>query len=196
MKRSTRALACTSLVAVLAVLVASAGCGGKQSMASKSAAAYAEAKKKGLPISGGEHEGHAATTADGEGHAAMEAMDHAAMEGVDHSKMAGMNHSKMPGIDHSKMAGMDHSKMPEMDHSKMAGMDHSKMTGMDHANMPGMQHGASSASVAVVTEAPRSSSEVARIVPGETLRSDPFDTPAPIAVAEAAKAAGHKKDQE
>jgi hypothetical protein len=54
-----------------------------------------------------------------------------------------------------------------------------------------MQHGAApSGSVSVVTGAPLSSDQIARVQPVATLRSDDFDSPAPIAVAEAAKAAG------
>lgn len=45
-------------VASLSVLLA-VGCGGKQSVASKSAAAYQEALEKGMPIGEGGHGGHA-----------------------------------------------------------------------------------------------------------------------------------------
>lgn len=165
MKHYFRTLACgAALLAAIGV----GACGGKQTMASKSAAAYDEAKKKGIPIEAGEHGGHS-TEAGAEPAAvdATTATDHATMPGMDHGTMAGMDHSKMPGMqhgrsgsgahdmaamDHSAMAGMDHSKMPGMQHGAsgadahdMAGMNHSAMAGMDHSKMPGMQHSGSMA---------------------------------------------------
>src|SRR6266566_3924508 len=107
-------------ILILSLLLISA-CGGKNSMASKSATAYREAVAKGIPVSEGGHGGHQAA--------------------ADHSQMPGMDQSTMTGMEHSKMPGMDHSKMAEMDHSKTAGMNHSKMAGMDHSSMGGMQHG-------------------------------------------------------
>lgn len=121
-------------LAVGLVLVAS--CGGKQTVASKSAEAFREAQKKGIAVGGEAHGGHAA----GEEHATMTGMDHSTMTGTDHSTMTGMDHSKMAGMDHSTMPGMDHSKMPGMDHSRMSGMDHTKMAGADHSKMTGMDH--------------------------------------------------------
>lgn len=172
----------------LAVLLAA--CGGKETMASKSAAAYREAQAKGTPAAGGhEHGGHAV-----ESPAAPSTMTD--MSGMDHATMTGMDHATTTGTDHSKMSTTDHSKMTAADHSKMAGMDHSKaqsgnMAGMDHSGaMPGMHPGAAASPVAVVTAAPRSSAEMARVEPGATLRPDAFDAPSPIAVAEAAKAVG------
>src|SRR6266566_3148666 len=105
-------------ILILSLLLISA-CGGKNSMASKSATAYREAVAKGIPVTEGAHGGHQA------------AADHSQMAGMDQSKMAGMDHSKMAGMDQSKMAGMEHSKMAGMEHSKMAGMEHSKMAGME-----------------------------------------------------------------
>jgi hypothetical protein len=148
MKDHIRTLACgTALLAAIGVVA----CGGKQTMASKSAAAYDEARKKGIPIEAGEHGGH---TAEPEG-AATTSAETAPMPGMDHSAMAGMDHSKMPGMQHGasgsaghEMAGMDHSKMPGMKRDTagsgahdMASMDQSAMAGMDHSKMPGMQHG-------------------------------------------------------
>jgi uncharacterized protein involved in copper resistance len=191
---------CVSLLASAITLTA---CGGKETMASKSAVAYRQAQANGTPVTGGhEHGGHAAaSTADTPAtigmsdmdHATMTGMDHSTMTGTDHSTMAGMDHSKTTAADHSGMAGMDHSKMTAADHSGMAGMDHSTaadhsgMTGMDHS---AMQHGAPSAPAAVVTSAPRSSAEMARIDPAATLRPDAFDAPAGASVAEAEKAVG------
>lgn len=236
MKHHMRTFACgAALLAAIAVIA----CGGKQTMASKSAAAYDEAKKQGIPIASGEHGGHSAEAgtvppgsdaATGTDHAPMAGMDHGAMAGMDqskmtamdHSAMAGMNHAKMAdmthpssaagshdmaGMDHSSMAGMDHSKMPgmqhgapgaaahdmaAMDHSVMPGMTHGSMTGMQQggsmAGMPGMQHGAPTAEPIVIAP-PTSNAAIAQTQPAATLRADEFDTPAPAAVEEAAKAA-------
>jgi hypothetical protein len=152
MKYHIRTLACgAALLAAIAVVA----CGGKQTMASKSAAAYDEAKKKGIPIEAGEHGGHSAEPVV----AATSSAQTAAMPGMDHSTMARMDHSMMPGMQHvasgsggHEMAGMDHSAMAGMDHSKMPGMQHGTsgsgahgMAGMDHSKMPSMQHGTSGA---------------------------------------------------
>jgi hypothetical protein len=157
---------------LLATVLASAlvaGCGGKQSVASKSAEAYREAVARGIPVGTGEHGGHANDHAAassgmaGMAHAAMPGMEHMTTSGGAHdmSKMPGMQHgstagmASMPGMQHGSMSSMDQSKMqhgsmagmnnmPGMAHGSMAGMDHSttqhgSMAGMN--NMPGMQHG-------------------------------------------------------
>jgi uncharacterized protein involved in copper resistance len=150
MKHYKRTLACGAALLAAIVMIA---CGGKQTMASKSAAAYDEAKKKGIPIASGEHGGHS-NNAEAEQTAGTSttAGEHAAMPGMDHGAMAGADHSKMSGMDHSAMAGMDHAKMPGMQHGApgsgargMAGMNHSTMAGTDHSKMPGMQHGSAAA---------------------------------------------------
>jgi hypothetical protein len=214
MKHYFRTLACgAALLAAIGV----GACGGKQTMASKSAAAYDEAKKKGIPIEAGEHSGHSA-----EAGAETTATDHAAMPGMDHGAMAGMDHSKMPDLqhgtsssgahdmaamDHSAMAGMDHSKMPGMQHGAsggaahdMAGMNHSVTPGMAHGSMTGMQHGGSMAGMSgmqhgsataapIVIAPPTSNAAIAQTQPAATLRADEFDAPAPTAIEEAAKGA-------
>src|SRR5260221_6073565 len=144
MKHHIRTLACdAALLAAMAVVA----CGGKQTMASKSAAAFDEAKKKGIPIEAGEHGGHSAEPAGAATieteTAEMPGMDHDAMPGTDHSQMAGMKHGAagsgthdMAGMDHSAMAGMDHSRM-RMKHGA-AGSSAHDMAGMDHSSMAGM----------------------------------------------------------
>src|SRR5437764_12368677 len=109
MKHHIHALACgAALLGAIGVVA----CGGKQTMASKSAAAYDEAKKKGIPIEAGEHGAHsaepagAATTSTET--AAMPGMDHGAMLGMDHSATAGMQQGATGSSAHD-MAGMDHS---------------------------------------------------------------------------------------
>ena len=153
----------------LVLLLFLAACGGKDTVASKSARALREAQQKGTPVGGDAHGGHAAgdTAATATDHATMTGMDHSTMTGMDHSTMtdagamAGMDHATVTGGGQGAMAGMDHANMPGMqrgqsmagmDHSQMqrgqatAGMDHSRMqhgqqpmAEMDHSNMPGMQ---------------------------------------------------------
>jgi hypothetical protein len=191
-------------------------CGGRQSMASKSAASYREAVAKGVPVGSGAHGGHTAARAStaeaGGGHDKMAGMDHGQMQ---HSSSPSM--AKMPGMQHGSMAGMsgmDHSKMPHGSTGSMANMQHGSMpgmSGMDHAqmqhgstgtmpNMPGMQHGSmpgmsnmagmqhGAPAVAPVPPAPTNSSGIARLNPSATLSPDAFDQPAPAALAEANKA--------
>jgi len=176
MKHHIRALTCG--LGLLAV----AACGGKQTMASKSAAAFDEARRKGVTIAAGEHGGHSGLPP-----AAATEKDHAAMPGMDHSTMTGMDHGAMPAMDHSKM---DHSRMPGMDHSPMnhTQMDHSRMTGMDHSNMAGMHH-ASPPTAPRVIAPPTSTTAISQAQPAATLRPDDFDAPAAAAVDEAAKTA-------
>ena len=178
-------------------------CGGKQTMASKSAAAYDEARKKGLPVSAGEHGGHeAGTAAEPASPASAAASEHGSMPGMDHSGMPGMRDSggnksqhEMAGMDHSSMAGMDHAQMSGMQHGSagqphdMGAMQHGSMAGMQHGSMTNMQHG-SAAPLAIAP--PTSNSAIAQTQPASTLRQDEFDAPAPSAVDEAAKAAGVK----
>jgi len=207
MKQHIRSLACgTALLAAIALVA----CGGKQTMASKSAAAYDEAKKKGNTIDAGEHGGHSAETAEQSRsapagttkHGAGEGMDHGAMPGMDHSKMPAMQHGSsaaamhdMAAMNHSAMGGMDHSKMPGMQHGSsapgthdMARMDRSAMPGMAHGSMTGMQHGSQGAAPIVIAP-PTSSSAIAQTQPAAALRPDELDAPSPTAVQEAAKAA-------
>lgn len=170
-------------------------CGGKQSIASKSAAALQEAQKKGLPISGERHGGHTATVA-GEGDQAG-AVDHSAMAGMDQSQMAGMDHGQTKGMDHSQMAGMDHGQMKGMDHSQMPSAQHGNMAGMQH-DMSSMQHGSAiippgglwgpvpgSQPVAAPGAAP-----VQPLAGSPRLRADAQDAPAAVSVTEAQKSAG------
>jgi hypothetical protein len=163
MKPHTRALTCGAALLAAIVMIA---CGGKQTLASKSAAAYDEAKKKGIPIAFGEHGGHSA-----EAGAEATAPEHAAMPNMDHSSMAGMDHMKMPGMKHDSPAAVAHD---------MAGMHHSTqshdMAGMSHDAMPGMTHGSMPASAIVIAPPPT------------TLGPDEFDAPAPTSIEEAAKA--------
>jgi hypothetical protein len=128
-------------LAVVAILFA--GCGGEDSVASRSAKAYDEAKRKGTPVGGGhDHADHKATPA------ASSTSDHSAHAGMDHSSNAG-GAPHHEGMTHGAGAG-DHSAMGHeataVDHSAMghaAAGDHSAMgheaTAVDHS---AMGHGA------------------------------------------------------
>ena len=125
MKRAT--------IAVLTVCVLA--CGRETTMASKSAAAYREARAKGIPVTGGhEHGGHAATaTGTADGGAAMDHSAHGATPATDHTAMghgttAGAHaaHGATPATDHAAMghgttAGQHaaHGATPATDHAAM-----------------------------------------------------------------------------
>lgn len=140
-----------ALAGGLVALVVLPGCGREPSVASKSAAAFEEARKRGETF-GGEghaHGGHeaapgAAHEMTGTGQESGEAAGPSgmAMEGMDHSGMAmGQDHSgkAMEGMHHSGtgMGDMDHSGMEmgkDRSGKSMKGMDHSGMAmGGDHA---------------------------------------------------------------
>jgi Heavy metal binding domain len=180
----------------LIALAALVGCKGEPSVASRSAAAFREAQKKGETFEGAAH-GHGAMTPGGgqempgtapesggaAGHSGM------AMEGMDHSGMAmgGKDQSgKAEGMDHSKMGrgGMDHSGMTMggKDQSGQAeGMDHSKMGqgGMDHSGMT--MGGMDPAEPAPIAASPGQ--------PAATLRPDSLDAPAATSVTDAQRSA-------
>jgi hypothetical protein len=155
---------------LLAVALGAVACGGKQSVASKSAAAYEEAQVKGTPVGGGhEHGGHgptetsagaahlahATTTAPGEA-----AMDHSA-HGASADGHAGMDHgaSAGTGVDQSAhgavAGGGDHAAMGHSAGSANVHASHATAgdsTSTDHAapvhrgdQSTHAQHGATSA---------------------------------------------------
>jgi hypothetical protein len=197
-----------ALAGVLPVLALAGACRGNQTTASKSAAEFDAAQKRGMtPGTGEAHGAHgqAAEVERSPGPSNMPGMDHSGMPGMGGapaarpgakgaaSIMPGMDHSRMPGMAGapparpgataagSSMAGMDHSRMPGMAGAPAA---HPAPTGMDHSNMaqpPGM-----------AVPPPLPERPVAVAVPGQpsaTLRPDEIDSPAPTAVREAARAA-------
>lgn len=133
-----------------ALLLASAllvfACGRKETMASKSAAAYRDAQAKGIPVTGGhEHGGHeTATTTTG-----MEPMDHSAHStGTD--PHAGHNMTADGMADHTAHGAMSATDHATMSHGGAAGAHaghtaaggtatkhsaHRTMTAADHAAM-------------------------------------------------------------
>ncbi len=122
---------------LLALLIAS--CGGERSVASKSAAAYRDARAKGVEVGGGhEHGGHAAETA------STAPADHSAHASMDHAAAAGGATTDHTGHG-AAMTAADHAAMG---HTSGGGStDHAahRPTGAagDHA-----QHGSTSAAAA------------------------------------------------
>ena len=150
-RRRRRSLAplVRALTGIVPLLVTATGCGGRESTASKSAAAFEEAAKKGGSPAGTSGETHGGHDASAGAAGASEEMDHSKMPGMDPSaSMAGMDHSRATGTRSPGMAGMDHSAMPGMRRSGvsgtnrggMAGMDHSRMSGGSTPGMAGMNH--------------------------------------------------------
>ena len=188
-----------AIAAIFPIVALAAACGGDQTTASKSAAAFDAAVKQGvMPAPGEAHGGHGQV-----GHAAHSG---AASDSHDGSSVVGMDHSRMPGMGTasgahpaagagSSMAGMDHSRMPGMGTapgahpaagagSSMAGMDHSRMPGMDHTNMAATQ------GLKMAPPAPEPPTAAAR--PGQTaatLRPTELDQPPTTSLREAARAA-------
>ena len=144
--------------ALLPAIVLTLACGGEQSVASKSAAAYRQAQSKGLPVGGGhEHGGHAAT-ATATSTTAETGIDHSAHGATASAAHATMDHGATPSETHaghgaaatshaqhgrSAMAasGHDQHAMP----SVASTTDHSTMQHgtTDHRTM---QHGTTPAS--------------------------------------------------
>jgi hypothetical protein len=163
--RKTTSLAYVGLLAAAAL---APGCGGDQTTASKSAAAFDEAQRKGAVPSGGEAHGqHGAAeeakagSATGQGGAAAPHTGHDTQGGLQAPgkapDMAGMDHSRKRGMRETAGAGtraapgMDHANMPGMAGAQAsrpgtggaraqphAGHTTTPMAGIDHANMPGM----------------------------------------------------------
>ena len=134
-----------AIAAIFPIVALAAACGGDQTTASKSAAAFDAAVKQGvMPAPGEAHGGHGQV-----GHAEHSG---AASDSHDGSSVLGMDHSRMPGMGTasgahpaagagSSMAGMDHSRMPGMGTApgaRPAARATSSMAGMDHSRMPGM----------------------------------------------------------
>jgi len=199
-----------AVVAGFVALAALAACGGEQSVASKSAAAFREAQKKGETFEGAEHShGHGAITPGeghempepspganaegmaGEGMAGMAGMDHSGMAHQGKEGMAGMNHSHMTHTGKEGMAGMDHSGMADDANDGMAGMDHSGMAHGEKEGMAGMDHSAGHEMGHTMPPAiPAPALQVpAAGQPARTLRPDALDAPAATSVLDAQRSA-------
>src|SRR5207245_1062635 len=131
-----------AIAAVFPIVALAAGCGGDHTTASKSAAAFdAALKKGGIPAAQEAHGGHGQAANAERAHGASDSNDGA---GMDHSHMPAMGTA--PGARPaagaaSSMAGMDHSHMPGMgtaSGARPAAGTGSSMAGMNHSTMPGM----------------------------------------------------------
>ena len=161
-----------AIAAVFPIVALAAGCGGDHTTASKSAAAFdAALKKGGIPAAQEAHGGH--------GQAANAERPHGASDSNDGSSMAGMDHSRMPG-----MGTAPGARPASGTGSSMAGMNHSTMPGMDHTNMAAAQ------GMNMAPPAPEAPTAAAR--PGQTaatLQPTELDQPPTTSVREAARAA-------
>lgn len=168
--------------AVAAATLLLAACGGKQSMASKSAAAFREAQAKGTPAGEPSHGGHAATP------------DGSLTTSTDHAEMSEMEHAATPDMDHSTMEGMGHAQ-PGMQHERAPHGQHGQKTPsgtsptpMEHGTMQhGMRHGETTSHAEGITEVRQVEAH-----PGQeasTLEPDSLDAPAPTSVRDAARSA-------
>ena len=194
-----RASAFALAARVIPLLVTVAGCGGTESTASRSAAAYDDAQRKGVPVG---QSAHGAPEAHREGGRAAEpgspkAAVSPAMPGMQQSRTRGTASQAAPRTD--SHAAMDHSKMPgmtppggAMDHSSMPGVaaqatpGTDQHAGMDHANMPGMSHDDRH----LPTPSPEPPSATARSgQPAATLQPDALDQAPSTSIADAARSA-------
>jgi len=176
---------------VLAAAMLLAACGGRDTVASKSAAAYREAPAKGAEAGGGAHDGHEAAVTQS---ASPAPMDHSAHGGTaadahaghdmltaTHTAHASMKHdtTHATAMDHSAMG---HTTAVATDHSAHGAAAHSQPA-MDHA-----QHMTTPPPAPILPTVPRSNAEMQTVNPSSTLQSDAFDAPSPVSVSEAAKA--------
>jgi len=210
MNRLNLTLTCGLVVWLVAFGVA---CGGKRTMASKSAEAYREAEAKGIVASGGEQHGHAGTAESPSmpapdedhasmGHGASPAVDHTAHRGMTSAEHASMQHATADHRGHAAApaTGSAHeghvptSPRPAVDvhaqhaSSPPAAIDpHAQHAQQTAVSDPHAQH--RTAPAAAVATAPISNREIAQTRPASTLQGDEFDAPVPVSVSEASKPA-------
>lgn len=168
-------------VALAAATLLLAACGGKQSVASKSAAAFREAQAKETSVGEPSHGGHAATP-DGSlttstDHTGMSEPEHATPD-MDHSTMAGMGHAQ---------AGKQQERVPHGQHGQKTPSGASPPA-MEHGSMQhGMQHGGTTSQAEGLAEVRQVDAHPGQ--PASTLDPDPLDTPAPTSVSDSARSA-------
>jgi hypothetical protein len=184
---------------MIPLIVAVVGCGGMESTASRSAAAYDEAQRKGVAIGHPAHGGHTAEPAPQKGTVSpdMPATEHSRMPGrgvpsqTQTDTHAEMDHSKTPNRKPSGKGTAERAPMAGMDHSRMAGMAGHQQTqtdphaGMHHSKMPGMSH-----DMPISAPSPEPVSATAKPgQPAETLQPGSLDQPPATSVADAARSA-------
>ncbi|HBL26604.1 MAG TPA: hypothetical protein DD490_07205 [Acidobacteria bacterium] len=176
---------------LLVTLASLTGCGGEQSVASKSAAAFREKQKKGETFAGDGHGamtpggGHempeAAPGASDGGHARMAEGEMASMDHAGMAEMAQGGKQGMAGMDHSRMAEEGKGSKPAAVQEGMAGMGHSAGGSGSAGHEMG---GDMPADTAVAAPEPVSPGQ-----PAETLRPDALDSPVATSVVDAQRSA-------
>jgi hypothetical protein len=172
------------LAAAVMPLLVTAACGGAESTASRSAAAYDEAQRKGVAVGKSEHLAEQGQRHVGHATAPPTKSNPASHEHGGHSSKPSTGAPAKPqpeghvGMDHSQV---DHSKIPTAD--SHASTD--AHAGMDHSRMAGMQDGTSAPSRIV-----EALSAIAKPgAPSATLAADPLDRAPATSIADAARSA-------
>lgn len=149
---------------VVIALVALLG-GGRESVASRSAAAFEEAQRKGLPVAEAEHGGHGAVSPGG-----ME------MPGQGKTGMAGHAGMEMPGKGKTAMPGHAGMEMPAQGKTAMPGHAGMEMPAQGKTGMPG--HAGMQMPGSAPLEPLAKSAVAGPGQPAATLEPDPLDAPA------------------
>ncbi|MCM2314816.1 MAG: hypothetical protein NDJ92_06665 [Thermoanaerobaculia bacterium] len=168
--------------AVAAATFLLTACGGEQSMASKSAAAFREAQAKETSVAEPSHGGHAATPRE----SATTSTDHTGMSAIEQAATPDMDHSMMAGMGHDR-DDTQHEKAPHGQHGRKTPGD-SSPTPMEHGSMQhGMQHGETTSQRVGMAEVRQVEAQPGQ--PASTLEPDSLDAPAPTSVGDAARSA-------
>lgn len=168
----------------LVVLAALIGCGKKESVASKSAAAFQEARKRGETFEGEGHS-HGGHVAMAPGGGPSEPMQHEAATGEEHHA----GHAAAGGGSPADHSAMGHGAGQHAGHGSPAG-DRPAAAGHDHGAMqpdaPGQSHAGHSASGGGTPSAPMAEIPTR---PADILQPDPLDAPASTSVVDAQRSA-------
>ena len=175
---------------LLPLLAMGTACRSRETTASRSAAAYDEARRKGVAVGGSAHgaaEGHG-DAKHGTQPSPESGITAPAMPTMDHSSMPGMKPPGRGATERRPMAGMDHSGMAGMGAQSQPGTD--PHAGMDHAKMPGMKLSGMFHDMPMSPPSPEPLSASAKPgQPAATLQPDPLDQPPATSVADAARSA-------
>lgn len=213
MRQPFRTLSCAFTMAVAVLLAA---CGGRDSMASKSAGAYRDAQaKEGTPAGGGDAHDHGSTAPSAitttDPHAGMNHGDHAAIghaPATPHAANAHAGHGTTAAS--ATSAHASHTSTDKAGaHAAHGTPSQQSAAHTQHGTNPHAQHSAASTPAAttshaghgamqrgavptapVQTEVPSSSAAMAAVRPDATLRPDPFDAAASQSIAESTKSPG------
>ncbi len=184
-KRWAAAAMAVGLIALAALI----GCGGEESVASKSAAAFKEAQKKGETFEG---EGHAHG---GHGDHSAEAVPQQPATGEDHHAGHGATGGESP-VDHSAM-GHGAGAHAGGHAPRRSGSTQSEAAGAGHAGhgapsaQPSGGHAGHSPSGTAASGTPSAQAPAPELPtqPASILRPDPLDSPAATSVVDAQRSA-------